>query len=323
MTRQLFRPALVIFICSCRMSRHSSPEGPDSDTTLGGGTFDSTVAASYGAFPYDLGKSAARYAMPAELREISGIAWYRDAQLVCVQDEDAVIYLFDPGRGDVVWKRDFGSPGDYEDIALAGDTAWIIRSDGRLFEIKDFREGDLTVREYRTALSARDNTEGLCYDSLTRSLLIACKASPVIGGSSLAGSRAVFRFGLPAGEPDGRPYLVIDTGRLTDPGQPGFFERISIAVIETLGLARDRAFFNPSGIAVHPLKDEIYMISAVRGMLIVADRQGTVRHVRRLDSGTFRQAEGICFSPGGDLYIASEGRGGEGYVLVFEPAKNR
>ena len=64
------------------------------------------------------------------------------------------------------------------------------------------------------------------------------------------------------------------------------------------------------------------MISSVGKLLVVLDRDGYILGVHALDPNLFRQPEGICFSPEGDLYISNEGRGGKGYVLKFKPKKN-
>ena len=41
------------------------------------------------------------------------------------------------------------------------------------------------------------------------------------------------------------------------------------------------------------------------------------KRVKELDEKLFRQPEGICFSPEGDMYISNEGQGGKGYILKF------
>jgi len=79
----------------------------------------------------------------------------------------------------------------------------------------------------------------------------------------------------------------------------------------------DNAGFQPSGLAIHPFNDEIYVISATPGMLVVIDRSGDVRNILPLDKHIFRQPEGICFSPDGDLYISNEGKNGRGNILKF------
>ena len=60
------------------------------------------------------------------------------------------------------------------------------------------------------------------------------------------------------------------------------------------------------------------MISSVGKLLIVLNRKGKVLDVKELDPKMFRQPEGICFSPTGDMFISNEGQGGKGYILKFQ-----
>ncbi len=45
-------------------------------------------------FRYDLGSPAARYKLPAYLKEISGLSYYGNGKIACVQDEKANIYIW-------------------------------------------------------------------------------------------------------------------------------------------------------------------------------------------------------------------------------------
>ena len=85
-----------------------------------------------------------------------------------------------------------------------------------------------------------------------------------------------------------------------------------------LRIIESETSFQPSGIAIHPLTGEIFIISSVGKLLIILDRYGKVLDVKELDPVIFRQPEGICFSPEGEMYISNEGQGGEGYVLKFK-----
>ena len=60
------------------------------------------------------------------------------------------------------------------------------------------------------------------------------------------------------------------------------------------------------------------MISNIGKLLIVMDRRGEILDIHALDIKLFRQPEGICFSPSGDLFISNEGQGGKGYILKFK-----
>ncbi|UFH53120.1 hypothetical protein [Spirosoma sp. KNUC1025] len=45
--------------------------------------------------PYDLNAPDETYKLPKELEEVSGLSYYKENQLLCVQDEEAVAYVFD------------------------------------------------------------------------------------------------------------------------------------------------------------------------------------------------------------------------------------
>jgi uncharacterized protein YjiK len=75
--------------------------------------------------------------------------------------------------------------------------------------------------------------------------------------------------------------------------------------------------FKPSGLAVHPETGHIFVIATVGKLLVILDARGSIIDMIPLDPDIFLQPEGIAFSPSGDLYISSEGRGGKGYILKF------
>lgn len=75
--------------------------------------------------------------------------------------------------------------------------------------------------------------------------------------------------------------------------------------------------FKPSGVAVHPKTKDIFVIGTVGKMMIILSPEGDIKDLIPLDPKLFRQPEGICFSPKGDLYISSEGKGKKGYILKF------
>ena len=53
--------------------------------------------------------------------------------------------------------------------------------------------------------------------------------------------------------------------------------------------------------------------------MLVLSTKGEMLAMISLDPKIFLQPEGICFSPDGSLYIASEGAGLQGAILKFEP----
>ena len=75
--------------------------------------------------------------------------------------------------------------------------------------------------------------------------------------------------------------------------------------------------FKPSGIAVHPKTGQTFIIASDGKKLLVLSEKGQKEALISLNPKTYRQPEGICFSPDGDLFISSEGKDGDGYILRF------
>ena len=270
-------------------------------------------------FKYDLGTPDARYKLPAYLEEISGLSYYGKGKIACVQDEKALIYIWNLEKEKIIEKYEFGDDADYEDIVVVGKTAYILRSNGNIYRIKDFKKKDRKVKKYKTELKAKNDCEGMAFDPTANALLIACKGSPSIEKENpYEGYKAIYKFDLEEEELLTRPHFLIDLDRLDSYIDRSVFTKLSVKVAKSLRLIESETSFKPSGIAIHPQDDEIYIISSVGKLLIILNREGKVQDVRELDPKTFRQPEGICFSPAGDMFISNEGQGGKGYILKFE-----
>lgn len=270
-------------------------------------------------FRYDLGTPVARYTLPAYLEEISGLSYYGNGKIACVQDEKANIYVWNLEKEKIIDKHEFGNDADYEDIAVVGKTAYILRNNGSIYRIKDFKKKDRKVKKYKTELKEKNDTEGIAYDPIANALLIACKGSPSIEKENpYEGYKAIYKFDLEEEKLVTRPHFLIDLDRLDSYIDRSRFNRLSVKVAKSLRIIESETSFKPSGIAIHPLDGEIYIISSVGKLLIILNSEGKVQDVRELDPIIFRQPEGICFSPAGDMYISNEGQGGKGYILKFD-----
>lgn len=271
------------------------------------------------SFQYDLEKPDERYLLPEYLAEISGIAYYSEERILCEQDENGVIYVFNPDKKKIVNKYQFGHDGDYEDIAVKGQTAYILRSDGHIFEVKNFDQENRIITEHKTPLTAKNDSEGLTYDESSKSLLIACKGSPEIKNEDLyKGYKAVFRFDLFEMKLKKEPAFLVDLNNPACYIDANLFKEFSLRIArKKYQLIESEMSFHPSGIAIHPVTDDIYMISSIGKILVIMNRHGKILKLHHLNTRLFRQPEGICFTPSGDLFISSEGDGGRGYILKF------
>jgi uncharacterized protein YjiK len=271
-------------------------------------------------FAYDLENPDGKYKLPSYLEEISGLSYYGKGKIACVQDEKAMVYVLNLEKEKISKSFDFGDDGDYEDIVVVDKTAYVLKNNGNIYRIEDFRKKDRKVKKFNTPLKEKNDTEGITFDPVTNGLLIACKGSPSIEKENrFEGYKAIYRFDLEEEELDRAPLFLVDLNRLDSYKDHTVFEKLSIRVAKRLGLIESETSFQPSGIAIHPANGEIYIISSVGKLLIVLDRQGKVRDLRELDPKIFRQPEGICFSSSGELFISNEGQGGKGYILYFKP----
>lgn len=237
--------------------------------------------------PYQLNKPAETYTLPKELTEISGLTYYKGDKLLCVQDEEAVVYVFDTKKNKITKDFGFGGYGDFEGIEYVNDEVYVLESNGNLFR---FAPESTKIGRTKTDLPKNTEVEGLGYDPKTKRLLLAVKNGK---GSS---DKAVYSFDL-------LNRAVFKDMSLND-------EQLKAAGI-------DPKTYKPSGIAVHPLTGEWYILTSAGKRLVITSRKAKIIYSEPLDPKLFRQPEGICFTPNGDLFIASEGAGKKGYILKF------
>ncbi len=235
--------------------------------------------------------------LPSGLREVSGIALSPDGRLFAHNDERGTVYQVDRASGRMIKQFAVGERRlreDFEDIAIVGDTFYLVNSKGDLFS---FREGadreNVPYTRHRTGLTGVNDVEGLCYDPDTGCLLLACKADP---GTDSAGTRAVYAFDLRTFALLPRPRFVISIDELTT----------------RFGL-KD---FRPSGIARHPGSGHFHLISSIGNSVIELSPAGAILSCASLPKRFHEQPEGIVFAGDGALLIANEGAR-RGKIIVY------
>ena len=77
----------------------------------------------------------------------------------------------------------------------------------------------------------------------------------------------------------------------------------------------------PSDIAIHPTTGDLYLVDGPRPKLLIMDPQGRPKNVFNIARSDFKQPEGLSFTPGGELYISSEGVDGAGVLAKVEIKK--
>jgi uncharacterized protein YjiK len=262
-------------------------------------------------FSYDLLHPIKQFELPHSLREISGITFYNDRRLACIQDEKGKIYIYSLKKEDVKESVSFGPDHDYEAIALVNDTFFVLHSTGTLFQITGFDSAGQQTITYDTFLKKENNTEGLCFDDVTHGLLIACKG--VSHKKEKEGLKEIYRFDLDSKTLDRQPVFKIHVNQLAK-----FMSENRLTVPPT---EKEGTFFEPSEIAVHPFSKDIYVLSSVGKMIVVMDRSGQIKDVALLDPSVAPHPEGMTFSKDGNLFISSEGSGSKKVILEYRAVK--
>jgi uncharacterized protein YjiK len=272
-------------------------------------------------FPYDMGKPDAKYLLNENLTEISGLTWFNSDTILCIQDEKARIYTFSLTGEKSGKYLDFARDGDFEDIATGVKSIFALRSDGKIYEITNYRSEFHEVKEYKTPLSSKNNTEGLAWDKVSGGLLIACKGSASIpSNDEKSTGKAVYRFDLVNQMLDPEPFFTINLKN------PESFKSVT-TYYEFTETVKNIDFripdFQPSAISIHPVSGNIYVLSGTGKLILITDRSGKVLDFSFLNPEIFKQPEGLCFSPAEEMYISSEGQGGHGYILKFAADKKK
>lgn len=260
---------------------------------------NNTFSQTNSIFPYNLKEPASKTFLPFELEEISGISYLTDNMLACVQDEKGIVYTYSLAEEKIIKREEFAENGDYEDIEVIKDFAYILRSDGQLWKVQlDTPKPE--IEQYSTPLTIKNDVEGLGYDAANNRLLLACKGISGLG-KNISGIRAVYAFDLQENRLIEEPVFSIETDE----------------VKQLASGKHAKGDFRSSGIAVHPLSGQVYVLASVGKVLIILDKKGTIQDVHSLSDAHFKQPEGICFSPEGDLFISNEGSGGKATILRF------
>jgi uncharacterized protein YjiK len=224
-----------------------------------------------------------------------------------LQDENGIIYLIDFDTEEIAQKIKVEATGDYEGIETIGDTAYMMKSNGKIIRVINFTEKSPEIEKFDLGFGAKNNCEGLAYNTQTDELLVACKGRAELPGNiqkdlklpELKKYRAVYKVNRQNMKADIRPKYLLEKKEY-----------------EKLSRTDD---FKPSAIAVHPVNGNIYILASAGKLLVVLDNYGNYLEHLQLNSKKFTQPEGICFSPDGKkLFISNEGKSGKGNILIFK-----
>ncbi len=286
----LFFLSIILISCSSKQNSKSQ-ESPNNK----------------GIIPYNLDKPSKTIKLPSELREISALSYYENNLLAAVQDENGIIYMINYKSGKIEQKIKIEAFGDFEGIEIIDRTVYMMKSNGEIIRVKNFRSESPVIEKFDLAFSSKNDCEGLGYDAQKNNLLIACKGKSALAEDlqkdlhlpEMKKYRAIYSVNIKMMKLNTKPEFLLEKKE---------YEKIS-----------KTDDFKPSAIAVHPVSGNIYILASAGKLLVVLDKNGNYLEHIQLVSKIFRQPEGICFSPDGEkLFISNEGKGKKGNILIFE-----
>jgi uncharacterized protein YjiK len=271
-------------------------------------------------FPYDLNAPNSSFELDVSLREISGLTTSPKADnLAAVQDEKGQLFYINKKSGKVDPSVIFAEDGDFEGIEFVGDTLWVVKSKGRLFKLWNLNKTPYDMATFKIESLKKANIEGLGYDAKNNRLLLAQKGEK----TDEATSRSIFAFDLK--KQVSSVSKVFDIGLkdfqafLTNKKAKKYQSLVDDYVKNPLATGID---FGPSGVAVHPLSGNIFVISSINKVLIVMSSEGKLLEMVKLDKTIFAQPEGICFDADGTMYISTEAKDNpKGKLFIFKQQK--
>jgi uncharacterized protein YjiK len=228
----------------------------------------------------------ARWLLPPDLNEISGLALTADGRLLTHGDQRSHVFEIDYRRGVVVKEFAVGQPtvhGDFEAIAVVGDTTVLLTSDGILYF---FHEGansaHVAVAAQDTKLGNECEFEGLAYDPAIHALLLACKN---IHTKSLKDALVIYRW-------------------THESGKGPQVSRLTVPLSRVIG-SNDWKGLHPSDITIDPLNGNYVIVASREEALVEITPAGNVVSSRPLP-GEHSQAEGIAITKDSILIISDE-----------------
>jgi uncharacterized protein YjiK len=231
--------------------------------------------------------------LPFELDEISGLAFYpRDSSVFAIGDEFGWLYKIPLTAGKSIQKWKFANEGDFEDLAMVDKVFYVLKSNGNIIAFT-FDDHNQILKQQQDFPVSGNEFEILYYDRHQFKLVLLCKDCETDKKKALT----AFYFNLL---------------------NKHFDDSSSINVTSIANMIGEKKIrFKPSAAAINPVTDELFIISSVNKLLVIADRKGNPKQTFPIDAALFKQPEGITFTPEGDMIISNESADRGAATLLF------
>ena len=241
-------------------------------------------------------KVLARWILPKDLDELSGMALESNGRLLAQGDEEGHVFEIDYRRGVVTNHFRVGHPtirADLEAITFVNDVVFMLASNGTLYEFRQGTNGEhVDYTSHDTRLGKECEFEGLAYDSTLGSLLLACKN---VHKKHLRDEIVIYRWKLSGGG-----------DRLSKMTVP------LTKILPAIGEKR----FQPSDITIDPFTGNYVLISGIEQAIVSITPSGEVVFARKLP-GDHDQPESVAITRDSLLIIGDEAKRRPAVITLY------
>ncbi len=226
----------------------------------------------------------AMWTMPAQLREISGLALTSRGTVLTHDDNSGRVSEIDPKTG--ILLKAFSLVGnqkeDFEAIAIAGNDIYLMASDGKLFRFREGADGQqVQFILFDTGLGKQCEFESLAYEADSTRLVMVCKR---ILDKQAPKDLVIYRMPLPLNRAS--------------------FTILHVPLQQVVGSNKWKGF-RPSDMTIDPFTRNYVIIASHEKALLVLTPDGDVVRSEPLP-GDHQQPEGVAITKDSTLLISDE-----------------
>ena len=234
-------------------------------------------------------KSKQEFILDDDLLEVSGICYINEHKMAAVNDERGELFIIDLTNG-AKTATTFAGKGDYEEVVKADTNFFVLQSRGDIYEVTNTNK----KKRYKFDLEKKIEFESMVWYPGRGKLVLISKEQRKRHGGIIA-----YAFDVATRKFDPEPVFKIP--------YKDIFTKLEDYSAEC----------KPSGAAINPVNNKLYIIASVGKVLLECDVNGRLERVYKLNPNHFPQPEGISFAANGDMYVSNEGLQGKATILKF------
>lgn len=223
--------------------------------------------------------------LPEIVDELSGIAYYpKDTSVFGIVDEDGLLFKIPIMNPTATKHWRFDKKRDYEDIIYKDSIFYILVSNGDIVTVK-FNGNTISAEkaDFSTSSKKANEFEAMYVNSDSGKIIIVCKECE---------------------DDTKKTFSSYTYDYLGDKSYNLWMTTDAVPIAKKMGL--DKVHLKASAAAINPVTEDLYILSTVNNVVVIASKKGEVKQVIQLNPGIYKQAEGMAFTPEGDLIISNE-----------------